>query len=207
MPKRAALTILLYVAASAGFAWQQALIGHAVNDVRAGRLVETLADGTFSYEGAWRWIWILGGCALLRGILHYAAGASAQIIGQQLMVKVRMRIFAQAQNLDLAYHWRHGAGELLTRTTRDSDKVRDALVIFWRQVVDTITIAAASVAILVWYSPWLGVVPCLLTIVAFVILSRQTDRLVQLDRAVGARYDTVSQNLIESVNGVRVIKS
>ena len=36
---------------------------------------------------------------------------------------------------------------------------------------------------------------------------RQTDSLVTLDRAVGAAYDRVSQDLNEGISGVRVIKA
>ena len=54
-------------------------------------------------------------------------------------------------------------GEMITRTTRDADKVRDALISFWRQVVETPLVVLATVGLLAWYSPWLAVVPLLLT--------------------------------------------
>ena len=67
--------------------------------------------------------------------------------------------------------------------------------------------ALAAVGMLVWYNPWLGLVPLLLTFAGLSIFVSQTSRLVILDRAVGAAYDTVSQDLSEGVNGVRVIKA
>ncbi len=207
MPKRTVFTALLFLIVNGSLAWQQWLIGRALNEVREGHVVVRLPGGVLDFHRAWFWLSLLGSVALFRALLQYGAWASAQIIGQQLMVIIRERIFIQVQRLDLAYHWRHGVGELLTRTTRDSDKVRDALVIFWRQVVDTGTVALASVGILFWYSPWLGIVPLLLTVAGLAILVPQTDRLVALDRAVGARYDAVSQDLAEGVHGVRVIKA
>ena len=49
--------------------------------------------------------------------------------------------------------------------------------------------------------------PLALTLVGITMFVRQTDRLVTLDRAVGAAYDRVTQELSEGVHGVRVIKS
>lgn len=207
MPKRTLFTFLFFLAVNGSFAWQQWLVGRAVNDVQQGHVVVRLADGSLDFQRAWFWLGLLAAVAGGRAILQYGAGASAQIIQQQLMTLIRERIFSQAQNLDLAYHGKHGVGELLTRTTRDSDKVRDAMVILWRQVVDTGTVALASMGILFWYSPMLGIVPLLLTLIAIAVMLPQTDRLVVLDRAVGARYDAVNQELVEGINGVRVIKS
>jgi len=81
------------------------------------------------------------------------------------------------------------------------------LINFWRQVFETGLAILASVSVLCWYAPWLGVVPLLLTLAGFAILVEQTGYLVALDRRVGAAYDAVNQDLSEGVNGVRVIKA
>ncbi|OWW22826.1 ABC transporter ATP-binding protein, partial [Noviherbaspirillum denitrificans] len=138
---------------------------------------------------------------------QYGGGVMALVIGQELLYVLRERIMLQVQRLDLAYHWRHGMGEIVTRTTRDADKVRDALINFWRQVFETSLVLLASVGLLCWYHPWLGFVPLALTLAGIGIFVQQTDRLVALDRAVGAAYDRVNQDLSEGVNGIRVIKS
>lgn len=58
-----------------------------------------------------------------------------------------------------------------------------------------------------WYSPLLGLVPLVITLIGMAVFIFQTDHLVTLDRAVGAAYDQVNQNLNEGVGGVRVIKA
>lgn len=111
------------------------------------------------------------------------------------------------QALHLGYHWQHGMGEMVTRTTRDADKVRDALISFWRQLVETPLVVLATVGLLTWYDPWLALGPLLLTVLGLGIFVHQTERLVALDRAVGAAYDRVNQDLAEGIGAVRVIKS
>ncbi|MGY3297103.1 ATP-binding cassette subfamily B protein [Pseudomonas sp. TE6288] len=207
MPWRFALVTALYMAGNLGLAWQQWLIGHAVDDVSAGRAVSRLADGSLDASTAWHWLWLLLAIALGRGLLQYAAAVLSLVLSQALLTRLRERILNQVQRLHLGYHWGHGMGELVTRTTRDADKVRDALITFWRQIIETPLVVIAAVGLLSWYDPLLGLVPLLLTGAGLWLFVVQTDRLVTLDRAVGAAYDQVSQDLAEGIGGVRVIKA
>ncbi|WP_027593760.1 ABC transporter ATP-binding protein [Pseudomonas sp. LAIL14HWK12:I7] len=207
MPWRFGLVTALYIAGNLGLVWQQWLIGHAVDDVSAGRAVVRLPDGNLDAAVAWHWLWLLLAIALGRGVLQYAAAVLSLVLSQALLTRLRERILTQVQRLHLGYHWRHGMGELVTRTTRDADKVRDALITFWRQIIETPLVVMAAVGLLSWYDPLLGLVPLLLTGAGLWLFVVQTDRLVTLDRAVGAAYDQVSQDLAEGIGGVRVIKA
>lgn len=188
-------------------ALQQGLIAKAIDDVQHGKAIFLDASGMLNSEGAWHWLLAIVAVALARAIILYFVGWLSLIIQQNLIGHIRERILIQVQRLDQSYHWAHGAGELVTRTTRDSDKLRDALISFWRQVVDTALVVAAAMGFLFWYDFWLGFVPLLLCLIGFGILLLQTEHLVKLDRAVGEAYDAVNQDLTEGVNGVRVIKA
>jgi ABC-type multidrug transport system fused ATPase/permease subunit len=166
-----------------------------------------LPGGGLDFTLAKYWLLVLIAVAFGRGVIQYLAGVMALVIGQKLLFNLREMILVQVQRLDLAYHWKHGMGEIVTRTTRDADKLRDALISFWRQVFETALTVAATVGLLFWYNFWLGIVPLLLTAAGVVIFVRQTDRLVALDRATGDAYDAVNQELSEGVHGVRVIKA
>lgn len=207
MPKRFFLTAFLFTVVNLSLSGQQWLVGRAVHDVERGVAVVKLPDGSLDYSVALHWLALLAGVALGRGVVQYAAGLLALIIGQELLSILRERILAQVQRLDLGFHWQHGVGEMVTRTTRDADKVRDALVSFWRQVFDTGLVIIASVGLLCWYNVNLGLVPLALMLLGIAIFVAQTERLVTLDRLVGDAYDRVNQDLSEGINGVRVIKA
>jgi ATP-binding cassette subfamily B protein len=207
MPGRFALTALLFMVANLSLAWQQWLIGRAVHDVERGVAVVRHNDGALDFSVARNWLVVLLGIALARGAVQYITGMLSLMIGQELLTLLRDRILVQVQRLDLIYHWRHGVGELVTRTTRDADKVRDALINLWRQVFETGLVALAAIGMLFWYQPLLGLIPLGLTAAGLSLFVFQTSGLVRLDRAVGAAYDAVSQDLSEAVHGVRVIKA
>ncbi len=207
MPGRFALTAVLLAAVNVALVGQQVLVGHAVQEASSGRLVAVGIDGALDYGRVWFWAAVLLGLSLARSVVQYGAGLLSLTIGQELLTILRQRILVQIQRLDLAYHWRHGVGEMVTRMTRDADKVRDALINFWRQMFETGLVVAISAGVLIWYSPLLGLVPLVLLVLGIGLLWRQADTLVALDRRIGAAYDAVTQDLSEGVNGVRVIKA
>ncbi|MDX2020778.1 MAG: ABC transporter ATP-binding protein [Deltaproteobacteria bacterium] len=190
-----------------GLTGYQYLLGRAIHDVERGAAVVRTASGALDYSVALRWAVILIGVAAARGIIQYVAGIVALITGQELLGILRASILRHVLLLDLGYHLQHGVGEMVSRTTRDADKVRDALINFWRNVVETGLVIAASVGFLWWYNPWLAVAPAALVVVGIVVFVRQANALVALDRRVGDAYDAVGQDLVEGVNGIRVIKA
>jgi len=206
MPWRFALTALLLALVNAALVGQQVLVGRAVQDAGHGRLVMRAAGG-LDYGRASHWLTVLLALSVARAVVQYGAGLLSLSIGQALLTRLRQRIVAQIQRLDLAYHWRHGVGEMVTRMTRDADKLRDALINFWRQMFETGLVVILSVGLLCSWSLWLGLVPLALLAVGITLLAMQADALVVLDRRIGEAYDAVTQDLSEGVNGVRVIKA
>ena len=207
MPGLFLLTTALYTIVNLSLSFQQFLVGRAVFDVQQGHAVLQRPDGSFDYHIALFWLAVLLGVSLTRGMLQYIGGLLSLYIGQELLFILRERILVQVQRLDLGYHIQHGAGELVTRTTRDADKVRDALINVWRQVFETGLVVLAAVGVLFWYNPLLGIGPLLLAATGLAIFVWQTDGLVALDRRMGLAYDRVNQDLSEGIHGVRVIKS
>ncbi len=206
MPGRFLLTAVLLAAVNIALVGQQVLVGHAVQEAQHGKLVVAGPD-RLDYHRAWFWVVLLIGLSLARAVVQYGAGLLSLSIGQRLLTILRARILVQIQRLDLAYHWRHGVGEMVTRMTRDADKVRDALINFWRQIFETGLIVAISLGLLCVYSPWLALLPALLLALGIALLWSEADTLVALDRRIGDAYDAVTQDLSEGVNGVRVIKA
>ncbi len=185
----------------------QYIIGLAIHDLEQGLAVVRLTDGTLDLSRAWMWVaWLLG-FALVRGLVQYGGSILGMILGQRLLHDLRASLLAKVQQLDQAYHLAHGTGEIVTRTTRDSDKVRDAVVGGWRTLLETALVIIGCLAMLAYYHVLLAIVPFVLVIIGVWWFVAQARHLVTLDRAAGDAYDIVTQELAEGVGGVRVIKS
>ncbi|MCU4350729.1 ABC transporter ATP-binding protein [Acinetobacter ursingii] len=207
MPFRFLLTATLFIMANIGLALQQYSIGHALDTLKHSQPETLFQHAVTDPLNPWFWFILLTSIALLRAIIQYLAGLSALTIGQQLLSILRERIFSQVQHLDVSWHWKHGLGEVLSRTTRDSDKLKEALINFWRQVFESSLVVAVTVGLLCWYHPWLGLVPLVFIFLGLWVLFKLTNQLVALDHQVAHAYEKVSDTLAESVNGVRVVKA
>lgn len=207
MPYRFVLTATLFVIANIGLALQQYSIGHAIDTLKHSER-ETLFQHVITDPlNPWFWFILLTSIASIRAVIQYLAGLSALTIGQQLLSILRERIFSQVQHLDVSWHWKHGLGEVLSRTTRDSDKLKEALINFWRQVFESSLVVTVTVGLLCWYHPWLGLIPLLFIFLGLWVLFKLTNQLVVLDHQVASAYEKVSDTLAESVNGIRVVKA
>ncbi|MEN8273707.1 ABC transporter ATP-binding protein [Acinetobacter seifertii] len=207
MPFRFLLTATLFVIANIGLALQQYSIGHAIDTLKHSERETLFQHAITDHLNPWFWFILLTSIASIRAIIQYLAGLSALTIGQQLLSILRERIFSQVQHLDVSWHWKHGLGEVLSRTTRDSDKLKEALINFWRQVFESSLVVTVTVGLLCWYHPWLGLVPLLFIFLGLWVLFKLTNQLVVLDHQVASAYEKVSDTLAESVNGIRVVKA
>ncbi|MDM9638005.1 ABC transporter ATP-binding protein [Acinetobacter nosocomialis] len=207
MPFRFLLTATLFVIANIGLALQQYSIGHAIDTLKHSERETLFQHAITDPLNPWFWFILLASIASIRAIIQYLAGLSALTIGQQLLSILRERIFSQVQHLDVSWHWKHGLGEVLSRTTRDSDKLKEALINFWRQVFESSLVVTVTVGLLCWYHPWLGLVPLLFIFLGLWVLFKLTNQLVVLDHQAAFAYEKVSDTLAESVNGIRVVKA
>lgn len=207
MPYRFVLTATLFVIANIGLALQQYSIGHAIDTLKHSERETLFQHAITDPLNPWFWFILLTSIASIRAVIQYLAGLSALTIGQQLLSILRERIFSQVQHLDVSWHWKHGLGEVLSRTTRDSDKLKEALINFWRQVFESSLVVTVTVGLLCWYHPWLGLVPLLFIFLGLWVLFKLTNQLVVLDHQVASAYEKVSDTLAESVNGIRVVKA
>ncbi|MFP0398003.1 ABC transporter ATP-binding protein [Acinetobacter nosocomialis] len=207
MPFRFVLTATLFVIANIGLALQQYSIGHAIDTLKHSERATLFQHTITDPLNPWFWFILLTSIASIRAVIQYLAGLSALTIGQQLLSILRERIFSQVQHLDVSWHWKHGLGEVLSRTTRDSDKLKEALINFWRQVFESSLVVTVTVGLLCWYHPWLGLVPLLFIFIGLWVLFKLTNQLVVLDHQVASAYEKVSDTLAESVNGIRVVKA
>lgn len=207
MPFRFVLTATLFVIANIGLALQQYSIGHAIDTLKHSERATLFQHAITDPLNPWFWFILLTSIASIRAVIQYLAGLSALTIGQQLLSILRERIFSQVQHLDVSWHWKHGLGEVLSRTTRDSDKLKEALINFWRQVFESSLVVTVTVGLLCWYHPWLGLVPLLFIFLGLWVLFKLTNQLVVLDHQVASAYEKVSDTLAESVIGIRVVKA
>ncbi len=200
------LTLILVVIVFASWPGGQLLFGWALNDVAAGTALR-YDNGVADASVLWFWLLVFGLFTLGRVALLYVAQVCRMQFGARVLRSLRATIYAQVLRLDSRWHRLHGAGELISRTTRDGDKIREALYGAANDLLETAVLVLSCLALLCWYDLSIALLPGLLLLVVLLLLLRQAGRLTQLNRQADNAYDHLIQDLTEGVEGVHVIKA
>ena len=205
------LVVLLVACSSLTMTVQHHILGESIDALKNGEavLVSTDAQGNNSYDTspAWGWAWVLITVAVVRLLFAYASAYAGFILGQRLLHQLRSKILAKVLALDGSYHQEHERGELTSRAIRDCDKVRDAVNIGLRSLLDIALTVVGILIVYAYYSVYLIIAPIVLLIGTAVALQWQSHRLVVRNRAADDAYDIITQKIEETVVGARVVRS
>ncbi|NRA36654.1 MAG: ABC transporter ATP-binding protein [Planctomycetes bacterium] len=152
------------------------------------------------------WMTVIIVYSLLRGFFLYATGFFRVMTIQHILHYMRSRLFNKVQLMELDWHHKHGTGELVTRTTRDCDMVRAAVESVF-QIIEIAAMLTGSLYLLFSYNWQLALPPFLLMFIAVRMYVRQAKKMVVMNRNTDDAYDSVTQDIAEGVEGVRVVKA
>ena len=145
--------------------------------------------------------------AVLITVLTYVSTVVSSRLGQELLLGLRIRVFAHLQRLGLDYYDREMTGRIMTRMTSDIEALQsllqsgfiDALVqlVTFVGAIVVLTSMNADLALVV-----LAIVPPL--VMSTVLFRRRSARAYG---EVRDRIAAVNANLAESISGVRVAQA
>ena len=159
----------------------------------------------------------LGGLPwLVLGVLAFGALEAGLILLRRLLVAgaanqveatMRADLYAHLQRLPVAFHDRWASGQLLSRATSDLTTIRWFVMFSGIFLVVNALTVVVGVGVLVWLSPWLGVVIAIVAgplTVTTLALERRYSRAARRSQDQVGDLATVVE---ESVLGIRVLKS
>jgi len=153
---------------------------------------------------------------LVLGVLAFGALEAGLILLRRLLVAgaanqveatMRADLYAHLQRLPVAFHDRWASGQLLSRATSDLTTIRWFVMFSGIFLVVNALTVVVGVAVLVWLSPWLGLVIAVMAgplTVTTLVLERRYSRAARRSQDQVGDLATVVE---ESVLGVRVLKS
>ncbi|MFE6843571.1 ABC transporter ATP-binding protein [Streptomyces sp. NPDC057686] len=171
-----------------------------------GRLVEQVEKGITTDQVDFT-VLTIAGLLLLQGLFTRTARLQGARLGELVLADIREGFIRRVLTLPLHTVEKAGAGDLLTRSTRDVDSLSNAV----RMGAPSILVASLSVVLtlvaLVVTSP-IMVLPCLIAVPLIVwstrwYLARARDAYL----AEAAGYSDLTQGLSETVAGARTVES
>ncbi|WP_411146536.1 ABC transporter ATP-binding protein [Streptomyces sp. x-80] len=190
-------TVLWFVFATVCGLVVPALLGHLVGQVEKG-----ITTGQVDVM-----VLTIAGLLLLQGVFTRTARFEGARLGELILADIREGFVRRVLTLPLQTVEKAGAGDLLTRSTRDVDSLSNAV----RMGAPSILVASLSVALtlvaLIVTSP-IMVLPCLVA-VPFIVWSTRWYLARARDAYLteAASYSDLTQGLSETVSGARTVES
>jgi ATP-binding cassette, subfamily B, multidrug efflux pump len=131
---------------------------------------------------------------------------SMEMTGQNVILRLRDRVFGHLLSLDSSYFDRYPVGRLMTRVTTDIEALAD---LFSSGVVSLLgdTVKLAAIVVLLWWLDWrLACVTFAMTPVLFLLSVVFRGRIRQAYRDVRRRIARINAYLQESISGMLLVQ-
>jgi ATP-binding cassette subfamily B protein len=168
--------------------------------------VDDLYRGVTSAKLA-RYALILLGIAAAGGVFKFLMRHFVIGISRHLEYDLRNDLFAHLQRLPLEYYQGTRTGEIMSRATNDLSAVRMMLGPGIMYMVNTVTVAAISIACMVAISPRLTFYTLLPLPLVSLTVWFFGDRIHRRFERVQAQFADISARVQENLSGVRVIRA
>ncbi len=168
--------------------------------------VDDLYRGVTSAKLA-RYALILLGIAAAGGVFKFLMRHFVIGISRHLEFDLRNDLFAHLQRLPLEYYQSTRTGEIMSRATNDLSAVRMMLGPGIMYMVNTVTVAAVSIACMVAISPRLTFYSLLPLPLVSLTVWFFGDRIHRRFERVQAQFADISARVQENLSGVRVIRA
>lgn len=150
------------------------------------------------------------------GVLAFGMGEAALITLRRALVArpsnqvesdMRADLFAHLQRLPVAFHDRWASGQLLSRATSDLTTIRWFVAFSGIFLVVNAVTMVVGIAVLVWLSPWLGLVIAVTAVPLTVLTLLLERRFSRAARRAQDQQGDLATIVEESALGIRVLKS
>jgi ATP-binding cassette subfamily B protein len=145
--------------------------------------------------------------ALAEGGAEFARVLQITGLGNRVAYRVRAALFAHLMAQPLAFHERREVGELLTRVVYDTSRLRRGLNGFVVQTLYTVVLFAATVAVLFWHQPTLGLVMAVGGVCALLAMRRSGRRIARAARRQRRKEGRLAAVVESQLRGVRELQA
>lgn len=186
--------LLLSALASGSAVLSPYLIGKVVNTIDRGEPSRFLLSVLLLlYLGDW----------LIRFLQQFLMAGT----GQQMILHIRISLFAHMESLPLAFFDTRQHGELMSRLTNDVDNISTTISDSLTQLLTYGFTIAGIFCVMVWMSPLLTVIALFAVLLIFLLTRAVTKRTKVLFRQQQAILGKLNGQVEESISGISMVKA
>src|SRR6266404_544528 len=132
------------------------------------------------------------GVSILGAVADYAATVLLSQAASNIITEVRDRLFLYLEKLPLSFHARHKTGDLITRVTFDTDRLREVIVTAVLPFLTTLLTLVAMVAVMFWMNWKLALIAVVALPAFLVTVTRLTQQLNESARQQRRREGAIA---------------
>ncbi|MGY5766505.1 ABC transporter ATP-binding protein [Brachybacterium sp. DNPG3] len=144
-------------------------------------------------------------CAIIGGVLTFGYVRQGTVVGQQMLLSLRRRVFRFTQKQDLEFHERYTSGRIVSRQTSDMEALRELL----NSGVDILVGSSLSMVytvILIIVMDWVTGLVMLLMLIPGVMLTVWFQKRSRVEyRAIRSHSARLIVHFVEAMAGIRAV--
>ncbi len=141
-----------------------------------------------------------------QGLFRFAETYLTEWVSQRIAFTMRNELYERLTSLSFRFHDSSQAGQLLSRTTSDVDRLRRFTGRAILQLVQALVLLVSTVVILVRMQPLLAVLSLLVMPFILVFMGRYTERIHPLWHARQDQVGVLTSRLEQNLHGMRVVR-
>lgn len=140
-------------------------------------------------------------------VASYASTVLLSVAASNVIAEIRDMLFSHLERLSLAFHSRQKTGDLITRVTYDTDRLRDVSVTAALPFLTTALTLVAMVGVMFWMN-WQLTLIAIFALPAFLVaVTRLTKRLKEGARQQRLREGVIAATTTEALGSIRVVQA
>ena len=150
---------------------------------------------------------MLGGFAVLRGVMQFYARLILVSISRDVEFDMRNDLFAHLVRLSADFYRKMRTGDIMARATNDLNQVRMMLgpgVMYWAETTLTTILAIAVMASVDWQMTMIALIPAPLVSFVVVYFGQKIHKRFE---KIQAQFSDISSRVQENLNGVRIVRA
>jgi ABC-type multidrug transport system fused ATPase/permease subunit len=144
--------------------------------------------------------------AVLRGVTAYYQTVMTSIVGQQVVLTMRQRLFAHLQRLSLSYHVRNPSGELTSRLTSDINQLRQSVVASMLSLFSNSIIVLGFLVVMFLMEWRLALMVVFVVPLLFGLMTVYSGRIRKATRRQRKKEGELAARLQESLAGIHLVQ-
>ena len=162
-------------------------------------------------QGRSELLWLIGGAAgiatLIQAVTSFALSVLLGVAGQRAITDLRLKVQQHIGHLPVDFYEDNKSGELISRIMYDAEGIRNLVGTGFVQLVGGLFTSTVALGILLWLNWRLTALTLVLLFFFGVVMVLGFSRLRPIFRERGKLNAEVTGRLVETLNGVRVVKA